>query len=573
MESLPDIFEQTVQCFPDKTAVACREEQYTFAELEKVSRRLGQRIAESDPAACRQADRIPADGLPDALQPEPAPIGVMANRGVDTVAFFLAILYSGNFYVPVDPDLPREKMARIFADAGFRTVLCAEENREALSELGFAGEILTMADAARPGQNVDAERPAKNVDAERPAQNDDAEENAAGARERLEGRLDAGHRKVSPDSPAYMIYTSGSTGQPKGVLKSHGAVIDFMETYIRLFDLGPEEIIGNQTPFFFDASAKDFYLMLFTGATLEILPSELFALPVTLIEYLNELHINYICWVPSALSVVTQLNTFQQVVPADLTNIFFVGETFPVKQLRKWMEALPDARYVNLYGQTEIAGVCCYCELPVPFGKEEIPLGQPLPNCRVFLRDEEGNFIAEPGRIGELCVVSDALAMEYYHDPARTAEAFVALTLPDGTQARALRTGDLARYGISEFPADPDVSNVSTDRAKSGNLYFVSRGDAQIKHMGYRIELGEIESAANEIPEIARGCCLYQEEKDRICLFCELVPGCDWDKKALRRALRERLSEYMLPGKYYILDAIPLNANGKVDRARLKEML
>ncbi len=295
--------------------------------------------------------------------------------------------------------------------------------------------------------------------------------------------------------------------------------------------------------------------MLFTGATLEVLPSELFVLPVTLIEYLNERHISCICWVPSALSVVTQLNTFSQVVPTDLTNVFFVGETFPVKQLQKWMEALPDARYVNLYGQTEIAGVCCCCELPVPFCGEEIPMGRPLPNCRVFLLDEEENFITEPDRIGEIYVVSVALALEYYRDPERTAETFVALTLPDGTRARALRTGDLAKYDAE------------------GNLYFVSRGDAQIKHMGYRIELGEIEAAANGLPEIARGCCLYQEEKGRICLFCELVPGCDWDKKAVRRALQERLSEYMLPGKYYILDEIPRNANGKADRVRLKEML
>ncbi len=373
---------------------------------------------------------------------------------------------------------------------------------------------------------------------------------------------------ADPDTPAYMIYTSGSTGQPKGVLKSHGAVIDFMETFIDLFSLGSEEIIGNQTPFFFDASAKDFYLMVFTGATLEILPSELFVFPVTLIEYLNERNVSYICWVPSALTVVTQLNTFLQVLPTTLKKIFFVGETFPIKHLQKWMEALPGMQYVNLYGSTEIAGVCCYYELPVPFEGEEIPMGRALPNCRVFLMETLDTatgtdpdkaasirFITEPDTVGEICVAGDSLALEYYHDLKRTGKTFVTLTLPDGTCARTLRTGDLGRY-------DAD-----------GNLLFVSRRDDQIKHMGHRIELGEIESVAGQIPEIAKCCCLYHEKKQRICLFCELIPGCDWDAKTIRRMLGERLSDYMQPSKCYVLDEIPLNANGKADRTRLKEML
>ncbi len=512
MDNLLSFFEQTVKNFPDKTAVACREESYTFSELKDTSRRMGNCIVRMQ-----------------GKREEPEPIGVFVNRGIQTSVFFLATLYSGNFYVPIDPDMPKEKIERILTDADFQMILCAEENKTLLTDLDFTGQILTFEDA------------------------EDSRKETLTALE----EASIGNTNGSPDTPAYMIYTSGSTGQPKGVLKSHGAVIDFMQTFIRLFDLGPDEIIGNQTPFFFDASAKDFYLMLFTGATLEILPSELFILPVTLIEYMNERHITYICWVPSALSVVTQLNTFQQVIPVDLKKAFFVGETFPVKQLRKWMEALPDLQYVNLYGSTEIAGVCCYYELPVPFEGEEIPTGQPLPNCRVFLtkEGEPEELITGPDEVGEICVASDSLALEYYHDPERTEKTFTALPLPDGTSARALRTGDLAKYGADD------------------NLYFVSRSDDQIKHMGHRIELGEIESAAYKMPEIARCCCLFHEKKNRICLFCELIPECDWDGKRIRHELTDKLSDYMLPTKYYILDEIPLNANGKVDRVRLKEML
>ncbi len=493
-----DRFENTVSQFPGKTAVACREECYTFTRLQDVSRRLGARIAE------------------EGLKGEP--VGVLVNRGCDTAAFFLAVLYSGNFYVPIDGDLPAGKMQRILQDAEPQVILCGEEDKRKLEELDYEGRMLTLEDLAA-------------VQAAVPAATD--------------------------ETPICLLYTSGSTGQPKGVLKSYGAVAAFMETFIRQFHLGPEEIIGNQTPFFFDASAKDFYLMIYTGATLEILPSELFVFPKTLIEYMNERRVSYICWVPSALSVVTQLNTFQEVLPETLQKIFFVGETFPVRQLQKWMKALPDASYVNLYGSTELAGICCFYELPNPFEEEEIPIGKPLADCQVFLCDTEQEpytYVTEPDKIGEILVVSESLALGYYHDPRQTEKTFVQTTLPDGTPARALRTGDLAKY-------DP-----------SGNLVFVSRRDNQIKYSGHRIELGEIESVVEQFKEVVECCCLYNEKKQQICLFCILAEGCTWDRREMKRLLRDKLSDYMLPAKYFFLESMPKNANGKTDRVKLREL-
>ncbi len=498
MNPVLDRFEKTVSLFSSKTAVSCREKGYTFSELQSLAQRLGAEIEK--------------EGLKEE------PVGVFVNRGCDTAAFFLAVLYSGNYYVPIDADLPEMKIQMILQDTNMRVILCDDKNKLQIQGLGFQGQILTMEDMATQPSQVPS---------------------------------------VTEDTPAYLIYTSGSTGQPKGVLKSYGAIADFMETYIQLFDLGPEEIIGNQTPFFFDASAKDFYLMLYTGATLEILPSELFVFPKTLIEYMNERKITYICWVPSALSVVTQLNTFQEVVPETLKKIFFVGETFPIKQLRKWMQALPDAQYVNLYGSTELAGVCCYYELPVPYEGEEIPLGRTLPNCQVFLVEEnEGSltFVTEPDQVGEILVVSQSLALGYFNDPDKTAKTFVQAVLPDGTTARALKTGDMARY-------DQD-----------GNLIFVSRKDNQIKYSGHRIELGEIESVVDQLPEVVECCCLYNDKKQQICLFCVLADGCEWDRKELKHVLRDKLSDYMLPAKYFFMDALPRNPNGKVDRMKLKEL-
>ena len=147
---------------------------------------------------------------------------------------------------------------------------------------------------------------------------------------------------------------------------------------------------------------------------------------------------------------------------------------------------------------------------------------------------------------------SEALALCYHGDREKTTAVFSEQTLPDGSMARVLKTGDLARYD------------------KLGNLLFCSRKDFQIKHMGRRIELGEIESITDSLPEIERCCCLYNENKKRIELFCTLRVGVSLDGRQVQSLLRGRLSDYMLPSKVWVLDALPLNRNGKLDRQALK---
>ena len=316
-------------------------------------------------------------------------------------------------------------------------------------------------------------------------------------------------------------------------------MISFIDAFSETFDLGPEEILGNQNPFFFDASAKDLYLMALIGATMEIIPSEKFIFPVRLMEYLNQKGVTYICWTPTALSIVTQMNTFKRILPETVRKVLFVGEVFPVKQLHKWLTTLPELRYVNLYGSSELAGICCWYEIPKGTLPEQLPMGKPLPNCRVWLHGE-GGVIREPDQLGEVWIESPALALCYYGDPEKTARVFCMEQLPDGRTARVLKSGDLARFD------------------GEGNLVFSSRKDFQIKHMGRRIELGEIESVTDALPQVQRCCCLYNTGKNRIELFCQLAPDGELDGKGIQHLLRARLSE------------MPFNANGKIDRTRLQ---
>lgn len=484
---------RTAAALPEKTAVADGETRYTFSELRALAAGLGSALLRRSNGG--------------------APVGVLVERSVDTAAELFAALWAGAPYVPLDPTLPQEKMRTILADAGVVNLLGRQEHRALAAELGLP--LLTPAEA--------------DADPLPPQPSD-------------------------PDAPYCLVYTSGSTGRPKGVVKSHAAMGSFLDAFLARFRISPDEIIGNQTPFFFDAAAKDLYLMSRLGCTLEIIPAEKFIFPVRLIEYLNERSVSYVCWVPTALSIVTALNTFRQILPRTLRRVFFVGESFPIKELHKWLEALPELDYVNLYGQTELAGICCYYEIPRGEKPERLPMGQPLGNCRVWLHGE-GGFVTAPDEVGELWVESPALALGYHGDPEKTAAVFAVETLPDGSRARVLKTGDLAQYDAA------------------GMLVFRSRSDYQIKHMGRRIELGEIEAVTDKLPQIARCCCLYNDEKKRIELFCSLAEGEALTGREVQSLLRGRLSDYMLPSRVHVLDALPLNQNGKLDRRALRQRM
>ena len=495
MDNLLNYLRACAEKYPDKKAFACRDEIFTFTQADIMARKL---------AGCF------------APEHKNAPVAVFSGRSAETAVLFLAVLCSGNYYIPIDPDMPIEKMQAILDDAAPKYILGGQAHRALLEKLSCDAKFLTVADAK------DEAHP---------------------------------YPETEKNAPAYMVYTSGSTGKPKGVLKSHSAVISFIEAYCETFDFTAEDIIGNQTPFFFDASAKDFYLALKLGASLEIIPTELFAMPPMLIEYLNEKKISFISWVPSALAIVSQLRTFSYVLPQTLKKVFFVGEVMPMKHLNAWRKALPELEFVNLYGQSEIAGICCYYPVEGQFDDSTVlPMGKALKNCRIYL-EADGQIIRESGKIGEMYIVSPALATEYYNDPEKTAACFISRSFDGGESVRCFKTGDLAQYD------------------KDGNLVFAARTDFQIKHMGHRIELGEIEAVAGGLDEIQRCCCVYDSVKSKIILFCQLSENSSLKAADIRSLLRPRLSSYMLPGAVKIMEALPLNPNGKIDRQKLKSLI
>jgi acyl-coenzyme A synthetase/AMP-(fatty) acid ligase len=237
-------------------------------------------------------------------------------------------------------------------------------------------------------------------------------------------------------------------------------------------------------------------------------------------------------------------------LPEHLRLVTFAGEAMPAKQLRTWQEKLPNVRFVNLYGPTEITVDCTYFDVTRHYADDEyIPIGKACRNMQVLVLKDDGTEAAV-GEVGELCVRGSGVALGYYGNRTKTDEVFVQNPLNPLYNDIIYRTGDLVK---------PEVD---------GNLVFVSRKDFQVKHKGNRIELGEIEVAVNAIEGVTNAACIFDHEQDKLVLYYTTVDGTERDVINL---VKERIPVYMFPEVIIHLKAMTFNMNGKIDRIELKK--
>lgn len=447
------------------------------------------------------------------------PVVVYLEKGKEVLVSFMGIAYSGCFYSPIDTDMPRLRVDKILGVLKPQIVVTTKELRSDFEEFDYDGDYIIYEDVFA----------------------DDDESFV----------LSVAQRIVDTDL-LYVLFTSGSTGIPKGVSICHRSVIDYIDWVTGTFDITSEDSFGNQAPFYFDNSILDIYSCLKTGATLYIIPKKLFFQPVPLLEYIRDNNINTIFWVPSALTVVSKLKAFRNVDLSDtLKRVLFCGEVMPNKQLNIWRKYLPDVLYANLYGPTEITDACTYYIVDREFSDDEpLPIGIPMSNTDILVLNDEDELV-NGDAVGELCVRGTSLAMGYYNNPEKTKAAFVQNPLNEAVPETIYRTGDIVRY--NEY----------------GELIYLSRKDFQIKHLGHRIELGEIETAVSSLEEITLCCCLYDEKRQKIVLFIDA----DLDKDYMKEKIQKLVPEYMIPEKVIYLDDMPINANGKIDRVKLKGLI
>ncbi len=497
MNNVLEYLEASAEKYPQKCAVVDESNSCTYEQLRDRAKEIGTYIHRS--TGVRK------------------PVVVFMEKSVEALQAFMGIVYSGNFYVLVDPTFPIERINQIFSVLNPELVITYEKNREKLSKIDYTKSVVNIDEI---NSDIDDEKLAM-------------------------------IRKNAVDTdPLYSIFTSGSTGTPKGVVICHRSVIDFIDCFTKTFNITGDDVIGNQAPFDFDVSVKDIYSCLKTGATLVIIPKSYFMFPNSVVEMLDKHKVTTLIWAVSALCLLIRLHGLKHIIPSAIKTIMFSGEMMPIKQLNQWRTYYPDATFVNLYGPTEITCNCTYYILDRQFEEtEKLPMGDAFENEKVFLLDDEGNEVTKANEPAEVCVAGTCLALGYYNNPEMTAKAFTQNPLNPYYPETIYHTGDLAYYG------------------EDGMMYFAGRKDFQIKHMGHRIELEEIEAVLAASDKIDHVCCFFDEKKNKIVAF---YVGCG-EKRELIDEMKKKVPDFMVPNVFIQAEQLPLTKNGKTDRKLLME--
>ncbi len=507
----------------DAPALVFQGETLTYGELEAESNRLARLLRET---GCRRGDRV----------------AIMMAKSPTAIASMLGVLKADCVYVPIDVSMPAKRATKILVKSEADTVLAAGQADRLLAEVVAGESVVGHLRIGWMDQRLLEEQ---------------------GVRPTFTAR-DLGVLSPEPRSyensshdAAHILFTSGSTGEPKGVVITHENVLQFLDWAIPYFGITEADRNSGHPPLHFDLSTFDVYGSLTAGAQLHLMAPELSLLPHKLASLVRESDLTQWFSVPSILNYMAKFEVVKDRDFPTLKRVLWCGEVFPTPALTYWMKRLPHVRFTNLYGPTEATIASSYYTVPRCPESETaaIPIGTPCPGETLLVLDDTLKAVRS-GEVGDLYISGVGLSPGYWKDSEKTSAAF--LPDPRGEPAqRIYRTGDLAMMG------------------EDGLVYYLGRADSQIKSRGYRIELGEIETALNSIGSLVENAVVGVEsdgfEGTTIC--CAYVSSRDHavDQSSLRKQLSEALPSYMLPSRWLVLERLPKNANGKIDRRALKD--
>ena len=351
--------------FPNKVVYTDEQKEITFKQLEDYSKNIGMQIIQ-------KTEKINT------------PIVVFVDRNVDSLIAFFGILYSGNFYVPIDNKMPVERIKKVLEKVNPSLILYNNNDKELFDIVkeGYKGLEINYIN----GIKIDDER------------------------------INARRKKVLDIDPVYVIFTSGSTGTPKGIVIAHKNVIDFTDWMVNAIGFDENDVMANQAPFYFDLSVKDIYVTLKVGATMHILTRKQLMFPILLVKYLDEKNVTSLIWATSAFNLIANSKVLDSVVPKHINKIVLGGEALMARNLNIWKSKLPNAKFVNLYGPTEVTVDCTYYIIDKEYSdEEEIPIGVACENKEVLLLNENSEEVPQ-GTVGEICVRGTGVAKGYFND-------------------------------------------------------------------------------------------------------------------------------------------------------------
>ena len=522
---LQDWVTQQAQRRPEAVAVVLGAEILTYGQLEMASNQLARLLIE---VGCQKGDRV------CFLMPKsPAAIVTM-----------IGILKAGCIHVPLDAASPPLRTRRILESCENRWILAAGQVLPLLSELLHDPSYRTRISVGW----LQHQKPSTSSLPVEWSMDDVA---------LMESTPLPQH--ASSADPAHILFTSGSTGMPKGVVITHSNVVHFVEWGLRHFGIDSSDRLSGHTPLHFDLSTFDVFGTFAAGAELHMLPHEAALSPLMLAEFIRNEELTQWFSVPSVLNYMSKFDVVKFRDFPLLRRVLWCGEVLPSPVLCYWMRRLPHARFTNLYGPTETTIASSFYDvLACPTDERgSIPIGKACDGEELMILNQNLRPVSS-AEIGDLYIGGVGLSPGYWRDPEKTAAAFIHDPRSDNPNDRIYRTGDLAR------------------RCADGLVYFIGRNDTQIKSRGYRIELGEIEAALSSLAclqesavvVIDRGgfegwliCCAYVEQ-----------PGSHSTPSGLRKELERQIPSYMIPVRWMASPALPKNANGKIDRPKLKEL-
>ncbi|MCX6271426.1 MAG: amino acid adenylation domain-containing protein [Bacteroidetes bacterium] len=491
---------RTLKNKAEKTAIIDGSQSVTFIELDKKARILASHIINFSSAFNK-------------------PVAVYLPKSINSVVADIAITYSGNAYMNLDVKSPSIRIGNILEliqpVALITTVALSGQIKELNNELPL---ILIDEMGVSPVECA----------------------------ERIEQRL----KMIIDTDPLCIINTSGSTGTPKGVVLHHKSFIDFTEWAIETLKISEDEIVGSLSPLVFDIYSFELCMLMAKGSTITLLPDSLAPYPARILSLLQNHNVSFLFWVPTIMVNIANMDLLTKISLPGLKTIWFAGEVFPTQQFNYWKKNLPDVKFVNLYGPIEITLDCTYFIVEREIRSDEpLPIGYPCRNTDVLIL-KDNNELAGVNEEGELCVRGTSLALGYYNNPEKTAQAFVQNPLNNSYPEIIYRTGDIVW------------------KNQTGEIIFKGRKDSLVKHLGYRIELGEIEHVIiNTLKIVSNACVVYNHSKKEITLFYEdrhNIPVAD-----MKRSIASVLPKYMVPSVFYNMEMLPRNVNGKIDRLKL----
>lgn len=505
-QTILNLFKDSVEKHPEKTAVVSDSLSYNYADLDARSDHIAKRL------------------IADAHNSNDAQTTVMLflHRAPDMIATILGVLKAGFAYLPIDPQYPQDRIAFIIEDAAVKTIISDLCCKDALPSQQSA-KVLLVEDIISESQPNDVTL-----------------------------------TNIQPSDNAYIIYTSGSTGNPKGVVVGHDNLLSSTRARLSYYGKGDSLHYLLLSSYAFDSSLAGIFYTLTSGGCLHLLADGLERNIDLIADYITSHQISMLLALPTYYGLI--LESFKENKPLSLETVIVAGESCTPDKVSQHFEVLPHSKLYNEYGPTEgtVWATVHECHLE-DSTRLTVPIGKPIQSTRAWVLDQHQQVLPH-GAVGELWISGPGITKGYLNQPELTAERFkhLALDCPkhngaaDAPETYAYRTGD----------------QVVID--KNANLQFLGRLDQQIKLRGYRIELEDIEAVINRCEGVTAAAVVIVQREDlgdqRLVAYIEHEQQADFSLNTLREYLAGQLPEFMLPQHIQIIESLPLNANGKIDR-------